>query len=276
MSEKVPISPIGAHRQSTIDTTSTEAAIPPETGDVGGLLVERLRAWKHAVGYLEAYIEQTESVHKHLSKEYSKVLKTVDEPLKEGHHFNQSVGGVASFFENLRANTARLSQSHTETAGELKSTVLPILERLHKEIKDRQSHVAKECEKSAKTVAKSRNNTQQQIELLAQHSSAYESVGGASAGEHHHHHLRLHHTNTGGKMKPENDPYLLRKGVLNRLARQVNDENAQRNELLGVQNHSQQFETHIVQTVQAALTAFHQTMGAQADTQKNLYGDILG
>jgi hypothetical protein len=271
MSEKSPIEP-GASRTGTMDTTASGHAIPPETGDVGALLVERLRAWKHAVGYLEAYVNQTESVHKALSKEYQKVLKTVDEPLREGHHFHQSVGGVASFFENVRANTARLSTSHSETAGELKSTVLPILERLHKEIRDRQKHVQSECEKSAKAVLKTRNNTQAHIELLGQQAAASESVGGASAGGH----LKLHHTNTGGKPKPENDPYVLKKGVLQRLAKQVAEENAQRQDLIGAQNHSSQFEAKIVQTVQQAIAAFSQTMHAQADLQKQLYSDIMG
>ncbi|KAI5849795.1 hypothetical protein BZA05DRAFT_419606 [Tricharina praecox] len=253
----------------------SENAIPPEVGDVGGLLVERLRAWKHAVAYLESYITQTESVHKTLGKEYQKVLKSVDEPLREGHHFQQSVGGVASLFENIRANTVRLSTSHQETAGELKSTVLPILERLHKEIRDRQKHVQSESEKSAKSVAKTRNSTQAHIELLGQHVAAFQSSGGISAGGHDGHHFKLHHSNTGGKNKPEFDPYLLKRGILSRLVKQVHEENAQRQDLLGVQTHSQEFEAKIVQTVQQALAAFNQTMNVQADLQKQLYGDIV-
>jgi hypothetical protein len=274
MSEKYPVES-GASRTGTMDTTASGHAIPPETGDVGALLVERLRAWKHAVGYLEAYISQTESLHKTLSKEYQKVLKTVDEPLREGHHFHQSVGGVAAWFEHVRANTTRLSNSHAETAVELKSTVLPILDRLHKEIKDRQKHVQYECEKGAKAVQKARNNTQAYIELLGQHAAASDSLGGVSAGGHEAG-LKLHHTNTGGKPKPDNDPYLLKKGVLQRLQKQVAEENAQRQDLIGVQNHTAEFETKILQTVQQAIQAFNQTMQVQADLQKQLYNDITG
>lgn len=29
----------------------------------------------------------------------------MSDPLKEGHHFSQSAGGIASMFENVRANT---------------------------------------------------------------------------------------------------------------------------------------------------------------------------
>jgi hypothetical protein len=31
--------------------------------------------------------------------------QTVKDPLKEGHHFDQSLGGIAGMFENIRSNT---------------------------------------------------------------------------------------------------------------------------------------------------------------------------
>jgi len=31
--------------------------------------------------------------------------QTVSNPLKEGHHFDQDLGGVVGMFENLRTNT---------------------------------------------------------------------------------------------------------------------------------------------------------------------------
>jgi hypothetical protein len=33
------------------------------------------------------------------------VTQTISDPLREGHHFDQSLGGVAGLFENMRANT---------------------------------------------------------------------------------------------------------------------------------------------------------------------------
>ncbi len=33
------------------------------------------------------------------------VTQTISDPLKEGHHFDQSLGGIAGLFENMRANT---------------------------------------------------------------------------------------------------------------------------------------------------------------------------
>lgn len=275
MSEK-EVTPTGLPRSSTLASTSSvasTAAIPPPAGDVGFLLVERLQAWKHAVGYLEAYVSRTEEVHKVMQKEYGKVLKTVEEPLREGHQFEQAIGGIASFFEGLRADTVAMSNSHGETATALKSQVLPILERLHKEIKDRTKHVQNECDKGAKAVSKSRNSTQAQLELLGQHASAFDSAGGAAPSSHTGG-LHLHTTSTA-KPKPDFDPFLLKKGVMYRLNKQVQEENAQMNDLLGVQGHFKQFEEHVIQTVQQALMAFDQTIAIQSEREKELYGDIL-
>lgn len=47
----------------------------------------------------------TEKVHKAHAKEYERVLKTISSPLKEGAHFDQTLGGVAGLFENMRSNT---------------------------------------------------------------------------------------------------------------------------------------------------------------------------
>jgi hypothetical protein len=69
------------------------------------LFSERLRAWKHACGYLEDYVKATEKMQHAHGKEYEKVLKTVSSPLKEGDHFDQQLGGVAGMFESIRSNT---------------------------------------------------------------------------------------------------------------------------------------------------------------------------
>ena len=44
-------------------------------GQTSSLLLERLQAYKHAVGYLENYITETEKVEKAHAKEYEKILK---------------------------------------------------------------------------------------------------------------------------------------------------------------------------------------------------------
>ena len=40
-----------------------------------GLLAERLRAWKHAVAYLEDYVGAMEKIHGKHAKEYERALK---------------------------------------------------------------------------------------------------------------------------------------------------------------------------------------------------------
>lgn len=91
-------------RQRSFD--EDEAVIDDQdASETTKLFNERLQAWKHACGYLEDYISATEKMHRDSQKEYERVLKTVSSPLREGHHFDQQMGGVAEIFENIRVNT---------------------------------------------------------------------------------------------------------------------------------------------------------------------------
>ncbi|KAI9702865.1 MAG: hypothetical protein M1836_008079 [Candelina mexicana] len=235
--------------------SSMDDAIPDQDpGDTSRLLLERLQAWKHACGYLENYISATEKIHRAHSKEYEKLLKTVSDPLKEGHHFEQNLGGIAGLFENVRSNTQAIANSHLETEKNLKGSVLPILARLHTEIKHKNKELSGGAAKGSKAVDKARNLTQKHIELLGQ------SIGSF--------------TSTGGKVEPSHDPYILQKGVEYRLHRQILEENNNREDLLAVQNSFKAFESHIIQTIQQAMSSFRQIVGAQADTTKHMYSDM--
>ncbi|KAI0532136.1 PH domain-containing protein [Xylaria digitata] len=237
-------------------TTFGDEAVPEiDPTTTAGLLTERLQAWKHAVVYLEDYVGAVEKVHKFHAKEYEKVLKTISHPLREGHHFDQGLGGVAGFFENMRVNTQALVNSNTETEKTLKGTVLPILERLHKEIKAKHKEVSHGVEKGAKEIEKARNATQKHIELLGQHSASFES--------------------TGGKLNPTDDPYILKRGVLHRLNKQIIAENNHSNDLLHVQDGFQAFEAHVILVIQEAMEAFNQVAGGQAEKTRALYADML-
>ncbi|KAI1435422.1 PH domain-containing protein [Xylaria sp. CBS 124048] len=237
-------------------TTFSDEAVPEiDPNTTAGLLTERLQAWKHAVGYLEEYVGATEKVHKVYAKEYEKVLKTVARPLREGHHFDQGVGGVAGLFENIRVNTQALVNTNTETEKTLKGTVLPILERLHKEIKAKHKEVSHGVEKGAKEIEKARNATQKHIELLGQHASSFESVG--------------------GKLTPLEDPYVIKRGTIHRLNKQIIAENNHNNDLIHVQEGFQAFEAHVVQVIQEAMEAFNQVVGGQAEKTRALYADML-
>merc|ERR1712169_78195 len=61
----------------------------------------------------------------------------ISKPLQEAHHFDSALGGISGLFENLRANTQAQSNLYTETSKSLTGSVLPILERLHQEIKNK-------------------------------------------------------------------------------------------------------------------------------------------
>ncbi|KAL1867273.1 hypothetical protein Daus18300_006392 [Diaporthe australafricana] len=241
----------------TKSSTFSESAVPEtDPGTTAGLLAERLQAWKHAVGYLEEYMGAIEKIHKEQSKEYEKVMKTISKPLREGHHFDQNLGGVAGFYENLRQNTQALINTNTETEKSIKGSVLPILDRLHKEVKNKAKELASGAQKGAKEVEKARNTTQKHIELLGQHAASFES--------------------TGGKMNPTEDPYVIRRGVLHRLNKQVIEENNHRNDLIAVQGNFSDFEAHVIQVLQQAMEVFNQFAGGQAEKTRALYADMLG
>lgn len=146
--------------------------------------------------------------------------------------------------------------SNLESEKTLKGTVLPIFDRLHKEIKAKHKEVTNGVEKGAKEIDKTRNNTQKHIELLGQQAAAFES--------------------TGGKLEAHHDPYIVQRGVLYRLNKQVMEENNHRNDLIHVQDSFQQFEAHVILVLQQGLEAFNQVVGGQADKTRALYADMLG
>lgn len=146
--------------------------------------------------------------------------------------------------------------THLETEKNLKGSVLPILERLHKEIKNKSKELASGAGKGAKEVEKARNTTQKHIELLGQHTAGFES--------------------SGGRLASAEDPYVVQRGVYHRLAAQVLHENNNRHDLIAVQNNFAQFEQHVVEVIQQTLASFNQFVGGQAQKEQQLYADILG
>jgi len=159
----------------------------------------------------------------------------------------------------MRTNTSTLAASHQETAKSIKSGVIPQLERLHAEIKAKAKELNQGTTRGTKAVTKSREYTQKHIDQLAKNVGRFDSAGGA-----------------GAKLTdPIEDPYIVKRKVLNKLHTQVGDENAQRQDLLAVQSGFRAFEAHVIETVQGALNAFYQAVGAQADRTKGLYGDII-
>lgn len=146
---------------------------------------------------------------------------------------------------------------YLECEKSIEDGVLPTLERLHKEIKNKSKELSSGALKGAKSVEKARNLTQKHIELLGQHSASFDSAA----------------TN---KIEKQHDPYVLKRGINHRLNNQVNEENNHRQDILAVQNSFQQFEDHLLKTVQGALDQFHQLMSGQLERQRTMYADILG
>lgn len=257
MSTQSPTSSAAPTRQGTLASTASEDAVPDvDPSTTAGLLAERLQAYKHAVVYIEEYVEAVEKIHKAQAKEYEKVLKTISKPLREGEHFDQSLGGMAGFFENMRVNTQALVNTNLETEKSIRGSVLPVIERLHKEIKHKAKELSHGAQKGAKEVEKARNTTQKHIELLGQHTASFESAG--------------------GKTHANDDPYVISRGVLHRLSKQVMEENNHRNDLIAVQTNFQVFESHVIHVIQEVMETFNTFAGGQAEKVRALYSDMLG
>ncbi|KAE8353711.1 hypothetical protein BDV28DRAFT_132588 [Aspergillus coremiiformis] len=261
-----PVESMLPHRSSTLTSSiapdrrasmSDDEAIPEsDSSETTKLLNERLRALKHMCGYLEDYVNVTSKIQKSHSKDYEKVLKTVSDPLREGHHFSPNTGGVASMFENMRANTQGMVNMYLDTEKNLKGSVLPTLERLHKEIKAKAKELSSGASKSAKAVDKARAVTQKHIELLGHQTASMDAAA-------------------GNKLEQYHDPYILRRGINHRLNKQIIEENNNRKDIIAVQDNFQQFEAHVLQTIQGVMEQFVQLMSGQLDRQGTMYQDML-
>lgn len=142
-----------------------------------------------------------------------------------------------------------------ETERTIHGSVLPILERLHKEIKAKANEINSGVGKAAKQIEKARNTTQKHIELLGQQASASEA--------------------SNHKVHPHEDPYITQRGVYYRLHKQILEENNNRQDLISVQENFAAFEHHIVEVIQQSMASFVQYVGGQAQRTQNLYTDML-
>ena len=163
---------------------------------------------------------------------------------------------MAGFFENMRSNTQALINTNLETEKSIKGSVLPVLERLRKEIKHKAKELHSGAQSGAKEVDKLRNATQKHIELLGQQTASYDSAG--------------------GRLNGHDDPYVIRRGVLFRLGNQVATENNHKNDLVAVQQNFRTFEAHVLEVIQQVMQAFVQLAGGQGEKVRALYGDMLG
>ena len=242
-------------RVKTANDSDDDAVAGGDPSSTAGLLLERLQAWKHMCGYLENYISAVAKEQAGWAKDHEKmVMKPLSHPLREAHHFETALGGVAGLFENLRANTQAQINLYTETSKNLTGSVLPVLERLHAEIKNKNKEITNGAGKGSKAVDAARGQSQKHIETLGQQAAHFDS--------------------SGGKVSAQHDPYVLKRGVMHRLNKQLLEENNNRQDLIAVQNSFSQFEAHVIQTVQTVMNSYNQFMSGQADRQKAMFGDM--
>jgi hypothetical protein len=149
-----------------------------------------------------------------------------------------------------------LSNSHLETERNIKTNVLPILDRLHKEIKAKAKELQSGAVKNAKEVEKARNTTQRHIELLGQQTASHDSAG--------------------GRMEALHDPYVVHRGIFHRLNKQILEENNHKNDLIAVQKNFVQFEAHLIEVIQQAMVFFNEFVSGQAQKTQLIYADMLG
>jgi hypothetical protein len=143
-----------------------------------------------------------------------------------------------------------------ETDKSLRGSVLLIIERLHKEIKNKGKELKSGAGKSSKTVDKARAVTQKHIELLGQYAAAFDSAAASRVDSSH-------------------DPFVLRREINYCLNKQLIEENTSRQDTITVQESFQQFEAHVIRTVQNAMQQFYQYMSGQNEYQRSMYADVL-
>ena len=129
-----------------------------------------------------------------------------------------------------------------------------MFERLHSEIKNKNKELTKGAGKGAKLVDKARNTSQKHIALLGEQTAAFDSHG--------------------GKVTAHDDPYVLQRGVYHRLNKQIQEENANRQDMIAVQNSFAQFEAHVINTFQQGMNQFNQVLAHQAEQTRGIYGDM--
>lgn len=76
-------------------------------------------------------------------------------------------------------------------------------------------------------------------------------------------------------MKSAEDPYVVHRGILHRLHKQVLEENTNRHDLIQVQNNFAQFEAHVIEIIQQTMMSFTQIITSQSQKEQTFFSDIL-
>ncbi|KAK9371159.1 hypothetical protein V1509DRAFT_4691 [Lipomyces kononenkoae] len=238
-----------------------EEAIPLEVIDPTAVLIQRLDSWRHAVELLQDYSESHRAMYHNLSRDYERISKTVyDAPRFDAVETVPQNGdrpaheGISGGFFAIREKAEGLIKAATEAENAIKSSVIPHVERLSHDIKEHIRGLKSNGFKGVRDVERARGQTQKQIELLGHHASSFGVFS--------------------GKPDPLKDPYIIYRGVLNKLDSQIMKENIQTDTLLTIQRDFKTFEAHVVGGIHQMFRLLDQTQTAFWNFQRESYGAI--
>lgn len=227
---------MSSHQPAVLSSANASAIDASETLDA------RFKAWRALVKNLEDYFKHLEKVHESSAKDHHKLAKVLDVPFKQSEHFDKT--GIETVFTSLQTTTQRWSSDQEAYAKSVHNTLVAQASSLQDEIQSFEKRLKKDGIKSGKGISKIHADTQKHIELLGKHTSSYE-------------------TNPKG-LKADADPYLLKRGILNKLSHQVAEENAHNQTVLAFQKQCEDFEVKIVRAIQqmvSELSRLHASQG---------------
>ncbi|KAK9244691.1 hypothetical protein V1506DRAFT_540609 [Lipomyces tetrasporus] len=251
-SSSAPISPTA---------TSVEDAIPLEIIDPTSVLIQRLDAWRHVVDLLYDYAEGHRVMYHNLSRDYERISKSIHEaPRFDSVETVPETGdkpdheGISGGFFALRDKSEGLINAAIEAENSVRASVIPHIERVSHDIKEHIKGLKSNGFKGVKDVERARGLTQKHIELLGQQTSSFGIFS--------------------GRLDPLKDPYIIFRGVLNKLDSQIMKENSQTDTLLTIQRDFKTFESHVVGGIHQMFKLMDQTQTTFADFQRDCYSAI--
>ncbi|KAK9480612.1 hypothetical protein V1514DRAFT_324931 [Lipomyces japonicus] len=246
---------------SSSATAPIEDAIPIDYVDPTTVLLRRLESWKHVVDLLSNYIEAHQVLYRDHARNYEKIAKTIlDAPrfdsVEQGTEVEDRPDheGISGGFFTLREKTEGLINAAYEAEKSIKSSITPHVDRLVHDVREHIKGLKTNGLKGQKDVEKARSLTQKQIELLGQYTSSFGIFS--------------------GKPDPLHDPYIIYRGVLNKLDSQLLKENVQTDSLISIQRDFKTFEAHVVQGIHQTFTLLDQIQTSFWDFQRDSYGAV--
>jgi len=239
-----PISPTMPVRHSS--TMNSD-----DIGDASDPLYSRFKTWRHTIGNLIEYFEQIESMNKTSSKEFLKLSKTLEVPFKTNDF---AVDGISSVWLAMRDKAVQMSTFHQEEANIMKAGIISELTRLRADIKKHLSDLDKGGVQGSKALEKRMSKFSDQTQSLGKWIPVAETNPTSLDASH--------------------DPYVLHRQTRQKLYRAMDEENQLNEQLLGLQNRCQHYETLIVQAIQKAITDYAEAVQKSSNYSATVANEI--